>query len=322
MALAQPSKLPAAQAARREKMVSLHAAPDPAVVAAEAAAAAAADAARIAAEQAAADDTAARAADPSNQSITLTQAQLDERMEASNRAAELARMEADELRAQLTAAEHARNEQPRVVETPDLGFTATDVVLTADEKELFGGSEEFVVKICRRVFAELIGKYNVALDTRLVAAEQTAGSVAQTLQESNKKRFSAQVMDKAPDVPKLVGHAKFQEFLRSIVPRTDISYNTALNRAHAQENMKAVLEIFDDFRAKIGVSQSSTAGYAGAAGSAAAAEPAPTQSAKRFTMTERKAKSLQLQKGQISKEEFATYKTEFDKALAEDRVDP
>lgn len=321
MALAQPSKLPAAQAARREKMVSLHATPDPAVVAAEAAAVAA-DTARIAAEQAAADEAAARAADPSNQSITLTQGQLDERMEAGNRAAELARMEADELRAQLTAAERTRNEQPRVVETPDLGFTATDVALTADEKELYGASEEFVVKIVRREVAAALAKYNVALDTRLVAAEQTAGTVAQTLQESNKKRFSAQVMDKAPDVPKLVGHAKFQEFLRSIVPRTDISYNTALNRAHAQENMKAVLEIFDDFRAKIGVSQSSTAGYAGAAGSAAAAEPAPTQSAKRFTMTERKAKSLQLQKGQISKEEFATYKTEFDKALAEDRVDP
>ena len=320
MALAQPSKLPAAQAARREKMITLHAAPDPAQVAAE-------EAARVetAAKEAATAEEAARlaaeAADPANQPITLTQAQLDERMEESNRAAALARMEADELRAQLTAAERARKEEPRVVAAPDLGFSEADVALTADETELYGASEAFVVKLIRREIAAALAKFNGALDARLVNVEKTAGSATEVVQKANQKRFSERVMEKAPDVQKLVGHAKFKEFMQTLMPMAGITYNEALNKAHATENLKDVLAIFDAFRTKVGVTQSSTAGYAGASGSAAAAEPAPSTTAKRFTMAERQAKSQALVKGQITKEQFAAYKTEFDAALADGRVD-
>lgn len=320
MALAQPSKLPAAQAARREKMVALHAPTDPAAEAARVAAEAA-EAARLTAETEATEAAARAANDPANQPVTLTQAELDSRLEESNRAATLARLEADELRAQLTEAQRARKEEPRVVAAPDLGFTDADVALTADETELYGASEAFVTKIVRREVAAALAKYNLALDTRLVNVEKTAGSATEIVHKANAKRFSEVVLEKAPDVVALCANPKFTEFRQSVMPMAGITYNEALNRAHAQENLKDVLAIFDAFRTKIGAVKSSTAGYAGAAGSAAAAEPAPSMTAKRFTMAERQAMSQQLVKGQITKEQFAAYKTEFDAALADGRVD-
>jgi len=313
MALAAPSKLPAAQQKRREALVTLHTPPaevvDPVVTPAEPVA----------------DPVVPVAEAP----VTLAQAEVTELRAAAadtaqaRRAAELAVLEANEAKARLTELERARNEQPRVVAPPDLGFDATATEFTPAERETFDElSEGFVVKVVRRELAAAFQKYGSHIDTRLEGVEKAATTATVTLQRSAEKNFMAKVQENIPDVGKLVGHTDFKSWMKEFVPMTNTTFDQALAEAHRVENLQAVIDIFDVFRKKVGLVKPSTAGYAGAAGSAAAIEPAAAAVGKRFTMTERKQMSEKLRKKQVSQQEFDTYKAEFDKANAEGRVDP
>jgi len=315
MALAKPSALPAAQQKRREAIVSLHG--DPAVVADP-----------VVAAPAPAEPAAAAPA-PVETSVTMTQAEAESLRAAAadtaqaRRAAELAVLEANEVKARLTDLERARNEPPKVVAPLDLGFDPSATEFTPAERETFDElSEAFVVKVVRRELALAFQKYGAHLDGRLAGIEKEATTATVTVQKAAVKSFMAQVQKEVTDVAKLVGHADFKSWMKEYVPMTNTTFDQALAEAHQAENLQAVIDIFDVFRKKVGLVKPSTAGYAGAEGSAALAEPVTAASAKRFTMTERKKKSEQLRKKQISQQEFDKYKTEFDKANEEGRVDP
>lgn len=315
MALAKPSALPAAQRARRDKIVSLHGDP--------------------AAEPVTDPTPAAVEADPTptepavEAPVTLSAAEAAELRAAASdtaqarRAAELAVLEANEAKSRLTELERTRNEPVKVVAPLDLGFDSAATEFTPAEREAFDElSEAFVVKVVRRELAAAFQKYGSHVDSRLEGVEKAATTATVTLHKTAEKQFMAQVQEKIPDVGKLVGHAGFRDFLKELVPMTNTTFDQALATAHQTENLRAVLDIFSAFRTKVGLAKPSTAGYAGATPSAAIQEPVAVTSGERFTMTERKKKSEQLRKKQISQQEFDTYKAAFDKALAEDRVDP
>lgn len=316
MALAKPSALPAAQQRRRETIVSLHG--DPAVAVEP-----------VVAAIPAVDPVAPAAVPAVEVAVTMTQAEADAlRAQAAEvaqarRAAELALLEADEAKARLTEAERARNEPPKVIAPLDLGFDATATEFTLAERETFDElSEAFVVKVVRRELAAAFQKYGLHLDGRLAGIEKAATTATVTVQRAAEKNFMARVQEKIPDIAQLVGHANFKSWMKEYVPMTNTTFDQALAEAHQAENLKAVVDIFDVFRQKVGLAKASTAGYAGATGSAAQVEPAAAVTGERLTMTERKKKSEQLRKKQITQQEFDKYKMEFDKALAENRVDP
>jgi hypothetical protein len=316
MALAKPSALPAAQQRRRETIVSLHG--DPAVVVDP-----------VVAAVPTADPVVDPVVPAAEAPVTMTQAEAAELRAAAadvvnaRRAAEIAVLEASEAKARLTDAERARNEQSQVIAPLDLGFDASATEFTPAERETFDElSEAFVVKVVRRELAAAFQKYGLHLDGRLAGIEKAATTATVTVQRAAEKNFMARVQEKITDVAQLVGHANFKSWMKEYVPMTSTTFDQALAEAHQAENLQAVIDIFDVFRKKVGLAKPSTAGYAGAAGSAALVEPAAAASGERFTMTERKKKSEQLRKKQISQQEFDKYKAEFDKANEEGRVDP
>jgi hypothetical protein len=320
MAFAKTSALPGAQQKRREQMVSLHG--DPAV--------------------SAVDPTAPTIVVPPTESVvtppvaevvpeteTLTRSEAEALRAAAaetanaRRAAELAILEADEAKARLTEAERARNDMPKVIEPLDLGFDATATEFTSAERETFDElSEAFVVKVVRRELAAAFQKFGLHVDSRIAGVEKAATTATVTVQRAAEKNFMGRVQEKIPDIAQLIGNASFKGWMKEFVPLTNLTYDQALAEAHRVENLKDVIDLFDVFRKKVGLAKASTAGYAGAIPSAAVVEPVAAVAGERFTMTERKKKSEQLRKKQITQQEFDKYKAEFDKALAEDRVDP
>jgi hypothetical protein len=319
MALAKPSALPAAQQRRREAIATLH--PDPVETTPPAV---------VAVPPVEAVAPVAAVAPIEDEPVTLTRAELEDlrrqAAEADNarRAAEIATLEAAEARLRLTEAERARNEKPRTPEPLDLGFDANATEFTPEERDNFDPlSESFVVKVVRREMAKVLDKYNGHIDTRFAGVEKTATAATVTLQKAAEKSFMARVQEKVTDVGQLIGNAGFKNWMMEFVPLTNMTYDQALAEAHRTENLKDVVDLFDVFRKKVGMTKPSTAGYAGAAGSAALVEPvADASKGKRFTMTERKQMNQKLIKKQITQQEFDTYKAEFDKANLDGRVDP
>jgi hypothetical protein len=231
-------------------------------------------------------------------------------------------LENAELKRRLTELQQAGNEPPKPKAAVDLGFDEQGLGITDEERETFGESESFVVKIVRRELAAALNKFNTTLDTRLSGVENTATSAISTVHRSAQKRFVDRVREAVPDVDSLIKHANFQDFLASRVPRTTITYNQALTQAHDAEELGDVKDIFQDFRDKYKIVKADKSGYNGAAPSATQEAPAPTANTTRFSMAERKKKSEDYQKGRISYADLEAYKVEFNKAQEDGRVDP
>jgi multidrug efflux pump subunit AcrA (membrane-fusion protein) len=328
MALAQPkSMLPATQQRKRqaaEAAITAQSAEAVAAGVAEAAAKAATEAAEAAAAElvSAESDTGLTGGD---ESVTLTRQQLNELQGASDRSvraerdAQLARMEADEAKAALTASLQSRKEHTQADEPLDLGYTEADLALLPEEEETFGESKSFVLKLVRAECARLFKAYDARIAPRIAEARSMATEASDRVVKTAQKGFSGRVREKVADVSQLIAHANFKDFLDSVVPMTSMTYNTALNDAHEAENLQAAIDIFNAFRIKYGVKKPSAAGYNGAAPSKAAGETKEAPSSK-HSMAERTKKGEDYRKGRIPKKEFDEYKTSFDAALEAGQV--
>jgi len=319
MALAQP-KLPAAQQRKREQMqAKADAAKPPAPAAGDAPAPPSPPAPPAAGDA---------PAPPAPETVTIPASELQElrtnaeRATAESLRAEAAHLDLEDARTRLTELETTRKQEPAVPVELDLGFTDADAALSAEELEEYGAAEGTIRKIVRQEIAAAMRKYDTHLSPRLTKAEQRAEQATTVVTQSNQKRFMDVVKEKAPDVNTLVVHPAFNTFLRSFVPRTRMTYNQALEDAHKVEDLQGVLDIFDDFRTSAKITKPSTSGYNSGNPTGATGEPTPAPAGKRFSITERKKKSEDYRKGRISREDLDAFMVEFNKALAEDRIDP
>jgi hypothetical protein len=332
MALAAPkSALPAAQQARRDAILARTAgeqapapvetnSPEPAAVAQ-----APAPAPQV-------REQAPPAADPvperqEGDMVQLSRAELEELRATQSRAnqlelaAEVSALEAAEARQRLTDLETSRNEEATVITAPDLGFTRDSFEITSAERQEFEESEGFVVKVVRREIAAAFDKFNALIAPQLATVAKQAATVSTRVERTVQKNFIDKVQEAAPDCNALVGHANFKRFLDGIVPMTNLTYNQALATAHRDENLKAVLDIFQAFRTANSIAKPDKTGYNGGAAVRTLAEPAPVVQGKRYTLAERKKWSEDLIKGRVSKEAFEEFKKKFDEAVKDNRVD-
>ena len=327
MALAAPkTALPAAQQARKERiMISMadgSGSTQPVEAAAEVEAAAAAAAAAETPEAKAAAAAAAAAAEQ----VTLTRSEFNDLQAARDRgqaehvAAEAAKLEASEARARLTELESARKETAKPSSAFDPGYAESDLA-ASDEDEAYEESEAFITKVVRREIKAAFAKLDMTVAPKIAQVEKLATETATGVSRHQQNTFVGRVHEAVKDVQELVANPHFADFLKSRVPMSTDTFNDAFNEAHAQEDLKTVKDIFDAFRAKYVQAKSGTAGYNGAAPTAAEIAPVDASKGKRYSLQERQDKSKAYAKGQISWKELQEYKVKFDEAQADGRVD-
>jgi hypothetical protein len=332
MPLAAPkSNLPAAQAAKRQKLLAQHPelvddtppaespTPSPSSIATDAPAPTPAPAAPS--PTPAADDV-----------VTLSREEFNRLQGTTDRAlrieqqAESDRLTLLETQHRLTELERTRNETshapaPSPAAEIDLGISDADTALSTELVEQFGESEEFVVRLIRRELKALLPKAIKDVIGRVEHVERIATDTTLAVTKTNQRRFVERVMEAVPDAQKLIAHVNFKDFMESRVPNTRLTYNQASVDAHKEEDLEAVKGIFETFRKRYNISAPNGSAYNGSAPEAGGTAPSPIPLKKKYSMADRSKWSEDYRKGRVTYEKFQEFKVDFDRALEAGQVD-
>ena len=146
----------------------------------------------------------------------------------------------DELKREREAKQPAKQEPAELVTKSDVETFGEDLV-------------DLARRIARDEFGRRESKYQERIEElkqELAQAKGQVGEVAQTQARSAQQSFFDALSAKLPNWEQVQATAECQDFLRSTIPGTRMTWDAALKQAGAERDLNAVLEVFGAFFAK------------------------------------------------------------------------
>lgn len=191
-----------------------------------------------------------------------------------------------------------------------------------DEEKDYGESKPFVRKVVQEVLAEVLPGILSSVNKEISAAKEAANTASESAGATKVSAFTNRVKEKVPEFDNCVNHKNWADFLQAVEDTSGYAYADLIRRNLQQENLKGMINIFNEFKKRYHIEGADTSGYEGAvpSGSGNAEEPTPDNNGK-LKFSERKEAHEKYLNKQITYEEYQKVKEKFDKADAEGRVD-
>lgn len=259
--------------------------------------------------------------------LNALQARADSGESAARNAARLAQ-ELEELQHHLTALQSpAKGNGAAPVAapaTPAPAAFAVDVgetTVTPEEEAEYGDSKPYILKLVRAEVKAVLDKLLPGIQAKFEevggAVEKAVGGVRTVREQS----FITRVKAAIADFDTIVGHTNWKDFLQARRPGTTLTNSDAIGAAHSSQSLEVIQEIFADFRNKY-IGAGGKGAYAGAVGSGGATpSTGQTEVTGKLPISERNKASEDFKKGRISWEELQVVKKKFDAAEAAGNVD-
>jgi hypothetical protein len=322
--MAEVSKLPSAQQAKRQALIDQQSETPPQEVAVEV----------PPVDTAPAQVPAQAPAQAPAQVSGITPEELEDlRRRAAQ--ADILRMERDEAQAALT-----RPPEPSkagdsgvsapasggdtVVSTARLEIDAGDTTLDDEQQNDFGDAVPAMEKVSRAQIKKLVDPQLDAIVRRLAALETGVATATETSTRVQAQTFVDRVKAKVKNFDAVVTNPKWNPWLQNRVPGTTFKYADALGDAHAKSDLGAIEEIFNAFEAANPTAVATdTSAFASVDTANAGSTRAPTAGTEKPTlkMSDRRKLSEDILKGRISREDGEKKKAEFTLADKEGRLD-
>lgn len=261
-------------------------------------------------------------------------AEMRARQEAAENKARLLELELAEARSSgsqgLTeppAAPKGSGEAPAPGAPSDrvLGVDAGDTGLSEEETEAYGEAEGVIAKVAKREIATLLNPVLARLEARLAQIEGGVRTVETRNAVNEEQSFVSKVKGAVTNFDNLVRHAKWQEFMETRVPLTNIKFKDSLAQAHGKRELDNVVEIFEEFKRRHQIDTAApAAGYGSIdtsnTGSSAEATPAKPAEGK-LPFSARRQASEDFMKGRITRSELDVIKEKYRVAEQNGNID-
>ena len=187
------------------------------------------------------------------------------------------------------------------------------VELTPEEITMFGGAEQ------ANTFKAIIDRYRAA-DAESV--QNVSDQLAADQLENNRRAFRSGIASSVPDHDAIIHSKRWQHYLNEYSPMAGGTISSALLAADARFDRKAVVGIFEDFRAKFGGKTSTNKAESLAVPGRMAAAPVGQQPSRRYAFNESYAQELveKRRTRQITSSQFHESMEKYEEALGKGLV--
>ena len=200
-----------------------------------------------------------------------------------------------------------------VQQVPAKRVKLASVELTPEEIAMFGGAEQ------ANTFKAIIDRYRAA-DAESV--QSVSDQLAADQLENNRRAFRSGIASSVPDHDAIIHSKRWQHYLNEYSPMAGGTISSALLAADARFDRKAVIGIFEDFRAKFGGKTSTNKAESLAVPGRMAAAPVGQQPSRRYAFNESYAQELveKRRTRQITSSQFHESMEKYEEALGKGLV--
>ena len=200
-----------------------------------------------------------------------------------------------------------------VQQAPAKRVKLAPVELTPEEIAMFGGAEQ------ANTFKAIIDRYRAA-DAESV--QSVSDQLAADQLNNNRRAFRSGIASSVPDHDAIIHSKRWQHYLNEYSPMAGGTIGSALLAADARFDRKAVIGIFEDFRAKFGGKAPTNKAENLAVPGRMAAAPVGQQPSRRFAFNESYAQELveKRRTRQITSSQFHESMEKYEEALTKGLV--
>lgn len=245
-----------------------------------------------------------------------------DRSRAAEGRAEALRDDLDVLKQRLTELEGAAKGSSQGEADTSNQWDFQKPTYDEEEEKDYGESKPFVKKVVQEVLAEVLPGILASINKEITAAKEAANTANESAGATKVSAFTSRVKEKVPEFDNCVNHKNWADFLQAVDDTSGYTYADLIRRNLQQENLKGMINIFNEFKNRYRIEGADTSGYEGAlpSGTGSTEEP-PKDNNGKLKYSERKEAHQKYINKQITYEEYQKVKEKFDKADAEGRVD-
>lgn len=206
-----------------------------------------------------------------------------------------------------------------------LSIDPGEVDLDDKEREDYGEAEGVIAKVAKREIANLLNPFIARLEARITQLETGVRTVTDKTVLNEEQSFIGKVREKVQDFDKIVRNPKWQEFMESKVPLTGLKFKDAIAQAHSSRQIAEVEAIFGEFKKRYQEDPARADGYnavnTNSQGSGSEAAPNTSKTESKLPFSERRKASDDFLKGRITREQLDEIKEKYRAAEENGNID-